>query len=219
MHIVYLHGFASSPQSGKAQFFKRKFEERGISIQIPELEQGDFERLTISRMLEVVGKTIAGRSCVLIGSSLGGFTSALYAARHPREVERMVLLAPALQFAKRWKERFGAEELAEWKRQGSKSFYHYGHKHDVRLGYSFVEDAMQYEGEPEFPQPALILHGTRDEVVPVAMSRDYAAHHSNVILMEFDSGHELTDVTEELWREILAFPGILRSGHVDKSRL
>ena len=29
MRIVYLHGFASSPQSSKAQFFQKKFAERG----------------------------------------------------------------------------------------------------------------------------------------------------------------------------------------------
>ena len=205
MHVVYLHGFASSPQSSKAQFFKRKFEERGISIDIPELDEGSFERLTISGMLKVVGERVAGRSCVLMGSSLGGFTAALYAARHPWEVERMVLLAPALQFSQRWNARFGAGELAEWKRQGGKNFYRYGRKREERLGYSFVEDAMQFEEEPEFPQPALILHGTQDEVVPVAASRDYAARHANVILKEFASGHELTDVTEDLWREVDAF--------------
>jgi pimeloyl-ACP methyl ester carboxylesterase len=213
MHIVYLHGFASSPQSGKARFFKSKFEERGISIDIPELDAGSFERLTVSGMLDVVDQLVAGRSCVpgsfvMMGSSLGGFIAALYAARHPREVERMVLLAPALQFAKRWKARFGADELDEWKRQGWKSFYHYGRKRDERLGYSFVEDAMQFEGEPEFPQRALILHGSADETVPVEMSRDYTASHANVILKELASGHELTDVTEDLWRETAAFLGI-----------
>ena len=208
MHIVYLHGFASSPQSSKAQFFRRKFEERGISIDIPELEAGSFERLTVSGMLGTVGQIVSGQSCVLMGSSLGGFTAALYAARHPEEVERLVLLAPALQFAKRWKARFGPEELDEWKRQSWKNFYHYGRKRDERLGYSFVEDAMQFEAEPEFPQPALILHGSRNEVVPVEMSRDYTASHANVILKEFASGHELTDVTEELWRETTAFLGI-----------
>ena len=207
MHIVYLHGFASSPQSGKAQFFKRKFEERGISIQVPELDRGSFERLTVSGMLDVVGQTIAGRRCVLMGSSLGGFTAALHAARHPETVERMILLAPALQFSKRWKARFSPEELAEWKRQGSKNFYHYGRKREEPLGYSFVEDAMQFEGEPDFSQPALILHGTLDDVVPVEMSREYAARHANVRLKEFASGHELTDVTEGLWRETSVFLG------------
>ena len=209
MHIVYLHGFASSPQSSKARFFKRKFEDRGISIDIPELDEGDFERLTISAMLEVVRQAVVRRpakqACVLMGSSLGGFTAGLYAARHPEEVERLVLLAPALEFAKKWRARFSAEELAEWKRQGWKSFYHYGRKREERLGYSFVEDAMQFEGEPVFPQPALILHGSRDEIVPVALSRDYAQRYPNAKLTEYPSGHELTDVTEDLWNAAAAF--------------
>ncbi|HEV2200876.1 MAG TPA: YqiA/YcfP family alpha/beta fold hydrolase [Bryobacteraceae bacterium] len=212
MHIVYLHGFASSPQSSKAQFFKRKFEELGIMIEIPELDGGNFERLTVSGMLEVVNRVIeeraAGRTVVLIGSSLGGFVAGLYAARHPREVERLVLLAPALQFAQRWRARFPAEELAEWKRQGWKDFYHYGRKRDEPLGYSFIEDAAQFEDEPESPQPTLILHGSRDEIVPVEMSRDYARRHPQVELKEFASGHEMTDGMEDLWLETAAFLGL-----------
>jgi pimeloyl-ACP methyl ester carboxylesterase len=212
MHIVYLHGFASSPQSSKAQFFKRQFEERGISIDIPELDEGNFERLTVSGMLEVADRAVSRGSpdqkCILMGSSLGGFVAGLYAARHPREVERLVLLAPALEFAVKWRARFSAAELAEWKRQGGKTFYHYKHKREERLGYAFVEDAMRFEGEPVFPQPALILHGSRDEVVPIELSRDYAKRHPNAQLKEFDSGHELTDVTEDLWTETAAFLGL-----------
>lgn len=212
MHIVYLHGFASSPRSSKAQFFKRKFEQRGvspgISMDMPELDEGNFERLTVSGMLDVVGRVIAGRTVVLMGSSLGGFVAALYAARHAREVERLVLLAPALQFAQRWRARFSAEELAEWKRRGWKEFYHYGGKRDERLGYAFIEDAAQFEGEPEFPQPALILHGSRDEIVPAETSRDFVRRHPQVTLKEFDSGHEMTDVMEDLWRETAPFLGL-----------
>jgi pimeloyl-ACP methyl ester carboxylesterase len=208
MHLAYLHGFASSPQSSKAQFFKRKFEQRGISMQIPELDAGDFERLTVSGMLETVRATVDGRTGVLMGSSLGGFVAALYAARHPREVERLVLLAPALQFSKRWRARFSPEELAEWKRLGWKNFYHYGRKREERLAYSFIEDAARFESEPEFPQPALILHGSRDEIVPVEMSRDYVLCHPQAKLKEFDSGHEMTDVLEDLWRETAAFLGL-----------
>lgn len=212
MHIVYLHGFASSPQSSKAQFFKRQFEQRGISIEVPELDEGKFERLTVSAMLDVVGRVIeertAGRPVVLIGSSLGGFVAALYAARHPQEVERLVLLAPALQFSRRWRARFSAEELSAWKLQGWKDFYHYGHKRDERLGYSFIEDAARFEEEPEFPQPALILHGSRDEVVPIEVSRDYVRRHPHAKLKEFDSGHEMTEVMEDLWRETAAFLGL-----------
>src|SRR5437899_8000134 len=95
--IVYLHGFASGPQSSKAQFFRRKFAERGVTLRIPQLDEGDFEGLTISGQLGVIERAAAAAPVSLIGSSLGGYLGALYAARHP-EVEWLVLLAPAFQF-------------------------------------------------------------------------------------------------------------------------
>lgn len=202
--IIYLHGFASSPQSGKAQFFRRKFSERGVTIRIPRLDQGDFEGLTISKQLGVIERAAEGRPTNLIGSSLGGYLAALYAARHP-EVEWLVLMAPAFQFPRRWRERFSAEELAEWKRRGSRPFFHYGYKKNRLLDYQFVEDAVQYEDEPKFGQPALVLHGTEDTVVPADVSREFARSHPNVTLRLLRSGHELTDVLDELWAETATF--------------
>ena len=37
MQVLYLHGFASSPQSSKATFLSRKFTERGIRVIVPDL--------------------------------------------------------------------------------------------------------------------------------------------------------------------------------------
>ena len=202
--IIYLHGFASSPQYGKAQFFRRKFSERGVTIRIPRLDQGDFEGLTISKQLGVIERAAEGRPTNLIGSSLGGYLAALYAARHP-EVEWLVLMAPAFQFPRRWRERFSAEELAEWKRRGSRPFFHYGYKENRLLDYRFVEDAVEYEDEPEFGQRALVLHGTEDTVVPADVSREFARSHPNVTLRLLRSGHELTDVLDELWAETATF--------------
>ena len=206
--IVYLHGFASSPQSSKAQFFKRKFDALGVRFEAPQLDQGDFERLTISSQLGVVERAVAGRPVVLIGSSLGGYLAALYAARHPDQVERMVLLAPAFEFSTRWRARFRPRDLELWKQQGSAPFFHFGYNSAQRLGYSFVEDANQYEGAPDFHQPALILHGSEDPVVPASVSREFAAGRSNVHLHLFPSGHELTDVLPGLWNETSGFLGL-----------
>ena len=55
---------------------------------------------------------------------------------------------------------------------------------------------MKYEDEPAFRQPALVLHGRKDEVVPAALSKAFAEGHPNVTLRLVDSGHELTDVLE-----------------------
>jgi hypothetical protein len=210
--IVYLHGFASSPQSSKAQFFRRKFAERGISMEIPQLDEGRFEQLTISGQLAVIEKAVGDQSAILMGSSLGGYLAALYAslhaAQHPQQIEKVVLLAPAFQFPRRWRERYSPEDWALWQRTGSTSVFHYGDGKLRPLGYQFVEDAARYQDEPEFPQPALILHGVRDSVVPAAISSAYAARHPGAKLVLFKSGHELTDVLEPMWSEVAAFLGV-----------
>jgi pimeloyl-ACP methyl ester carboxylesterase len=204
--IVYLHGFGSGPESTKARFFRDQFAARGVNIEIPQLDEGDFELLTVTRQLRVIDRSVNGRSAILMGSSLGGYLTALYASTHPN-IERVVLLAPAFQFPKRWRQRFSGEELAAWKASGSKLFYHYGYKAERPLGYQFVEDSVQYPEAPDFQQPALILHGTADTVVPVEVSREFAARHPNATLRELDSGHELTDVLDRLWSETTVFLG------------
>jgi uncharacterized protein len=202
--FVYLHGFASSPQSSKAQFFRKRFAEKGLELEVPRLDGGDFTRLSITGQLRLIADIIAAQPSILIGSSLGGYLAALYAARHP-DVEKLVLLAPALQFPSRFRERYSAQDLARWQRDGAVSVFHYGYKREVPLGYQIVEDAQTYENEPEFAQPALLLHGSRDAIVPASISTGYAARHPNVTLRLFDSGHELTDVLEDLWEETSTF--------------
>jgi uncharacterized protein len=202
--IVYLHGFASSPQSGKAQFFRRRFEERGLRIEIPQLDQGDFTSLTITSQLEVIERVVGDAPAILMGSSLGGYLAALYASRH-EAVKKLVLMAPAFRFPKRWRERYSEQQIEQWRRRGTLPVYHYAYDEQRPLGYAIVEDAPRYEAEPEVSQPALILHGTWDEVVPVTVSREYASHHANVTLREFASGHALNDVVEDMWTEVAEF--------------
>jgi len=203
--VVYLHGFASSPHSSKAQFFRLKFAASGVAMEIPQLDEGRFEDLTISGQLRVIERAVGDEPAILIGSSLGGYLAALYANRHPAEVEKLVLLAPAFQFPRRWRERYSDQDWERWKSEGSTPVFHYGDGRLRRLGYQFVEDAAQYEDEPEFPQPGLILHGVRDSVVPAEISRVYAARRPNTRVVLFESGHELTDVLEPMWHEIMNF--------------
>jgi pimeloyl-ACP methyl ester carboxylesterase len=207
VRIVYLHGFASSPQSGKAQFFAARFAECGIPVEIPQLDEGDFPHLTITRQLGVIERTVAERPAILMGSSLGGYLAALFASRH-QAVEKLILMAPAFQFPRRWRERYPTGEMAVWKNKGTWPIFHYGHGKEIPLAYRFVEDSEQYEDEPEFSQPAILFHGTHDPVVPAGVSEEYARRHSNVSLHLLDSGHELTDVMEAMWREIQRFLGL-----------
>ena len=77
-HFIYLHGFASSPESTKAVYLRDRFAELQINLTIPDLNQGDFSHLTISRQLEQVAAELPPppTPVTLIGSSLGGLTAA-----------------------------------------------------------------------------------------------------------------------------------------------
>ncbi len=188
MRFVYLHGFASSPQSAKARAFQSALPD----LEVPALDAGDFEHLTISGQLEVVEELLHGEPARLIGSSMGGYLAALYAVGHP-EISRMVLLAPALGFAPRWKEKTGLE------------VFHHGTGTMRSVHYGLIEDSMRYPPVPGFTQPALILHGVNDEVVPVENSRRFAAAHANARLIELDSDHALMDVLDEIVRQSVPF--------------
>ncbi len=81
--ILYLHGFASGPSSARRNISGSVLEGAGFSVTIPDLAEGDFESLTLSGQLEVISPRRGGRDPVtLIGSSMGGYLAALYAARH-----------------------------------------------------------------------------------------------------------------------------------------
>jgi len=191
--VLYLHGFASAPSSSKARSFREHLEGVGASVEIPDLASGDFEHLTITAQLGVIERCAKGQPVCLVGSSMGGYLAALYAARHP-EVSRLVLLAPAFGFARRWAEYLGPERVAEWRQRGVLEVFHYGDNRMHELHYGLLEDAVRYEPFPNFRMPALILHGIHDDVVPVASSREFTVAHSNARLEVLESGHQLLDV-------------------------
>jgi hypothetical protein len=51
----------------------------------------------------------------------------------------------------------------------------------------------------------MIFHGTQDSVVPVSLSQKYASGTNNVSLKLLNSGHELTDVLDEIWNDAKPF--------------
>jgi pimeloyl-ACP methyl ester carboxylesterase len=204
VRFIYLHGFASGPSSGKAQYFRQRFLQRGKVLEIPDLVEGDFSSLTVTGQLEVIERIGGNNPVTLIGSSMGGYLAALYASIHP-ETHKLVLLAPAFQFPARWPDELGPEKAAEWRQTGSLEVFHYREGRPRQIGWQLIEDAQRYDPEPSFLQPALIFHGTNDTVVSPAYSKAFASRHPNVRLFLLDSDHQLTDSTDLIWKEMAAF--------------
>jgi len=205
--IIYLHGFASGAASKKAAYFRGRFAARGIKIEAPDLAAGDFDHLTITGQLKVIERAVHDEPVRMIGSSLGGYLAALYASQH-QEVERLVLMAPAFNFIAGFREQLGPEAMRQWKESGMLPVTHYADGRVHQLHYGLMEDGGEYDAYPSFHQPAIIFHGRNDEVVPPEHSITFAQRCSNVELHLLDSGHELQDVLDEMWRGTERFMGL-----------
>jgi len=208
MHqFIYLHGFASSPQSTKAKDLRDRFAQLNIPLMVPDLNQGDFTHLTLTRQLKQVEAEFPtdATPITLIGSSFGGLTAAWLGQTHP-QIERLVLLAPAFGFLSHWLPRLGYEQTQQWKNEGFLSVYHYGSEKMMPISYNFAEDAAQYrESEIQRPVPTLIIHGSKDEVIPAQASVDFASSRPWVKLIELESDHALFDVRDTIWDAIVQF--------------
>ncbi len=120
-------------------------------------------------------------------------------------MERVVLLAPAFGFYDLWRKELGQEKLETWRKNGTVSVFHYGEGKEMPLDFGLMEDAARFEAFPEIRQPGLLFHGLDDPLVPIEQSRRYVAARPNLHLMEFKSGHELTDVLEDMWKAASSF--------------
>ena len=174
-------------------------------METPDLAAGDFEHLTLSGQLRTVQGLLAAGPAILFGSSMGGYLAAMAAENYSEQVAKVVLLAPAFGFYNLWKTELGQEKLETWRKNGTISVFHYGEGRELPLSYGLMEDAAQFAPFPEIRQPGLLFHGVNDPLVPIQQSRDYAAHHKNVRLVEFQSGHELTDVLDDMWKAARTF--------------
>jgi hypothetical protein len=212
--FFYLHGFASSPRSTKAQELRARFEKlhrnrfdtERLALHIPDLNQNDFTHLTLTRQLQQVKALLSTNASVtLIGSSFGGLTAAWLGESCP-QVERLVLLAPAFRYLHHWLPTIEPTQLQNWQAGQPLLVYHYGEQRLLPLDYQIVSDLQQYdEAHLQKPIPTLIVHGTRDEVIPVQSSRDYAIDRPWVQLIELNSDHALTNQSAQIWQEIYKF--------------
>lgn len=210
--VLYLHGFASSPDSTKARFFRERLGFRGVTLATPDFNEPDFTTLTMSRMLEQLARTIdgLGSPVTLMGSSLGAALAVLGAARFGDAVERLVLLAPAVMFARPGHALLPPERIADWERRGALPFFHYAYNEERLLNVEFYRDSLRHDAfDVMFGQPTLIFQGMRDAVVDVRSVEAFARSRTNVTLSLLDDDHQLLASLPAMWDDVEDFLGLL----------
>ena len=202
LNVVYLHGFASSAKSTKGTFFTAQLRQLGVTVHSPDFNAPDFSTLTITRMIQQVEQVIEGppgEPVTLIGSSLGGFIALQVAMR--RQIDRLVLLAPAIDFTGNRLRELGDRGLDEWKRTGELQVFHYGFGRIMPLNYQFYTDACDYSCiDAKLALPIQIFQGRRDTAVNPESVERWARARSNVELHMLDDDHQLTSSLETIWQ-------------------
>jgi pimeloyl-ACP methyl ester carboxylesterase len=208
--VVYLHGFASSAQSTKGTYLSQRLSEHGVALKSPDFNRPDFTSLTITRMLaQLEAELDRVETATLIGSSLGGTLAVIAAARFQKQVDKLVLLAPAVMFAKEGHHLLPPERIAEWRRRGALPFFHYGYGEQRLLNVEFYEDSLQYDPfDALFHQPTLILQGAHDQAVDPRAVELFARDRPNVTLRMLDDDHQLVRSLPQMWNEMKAFLGL-----------
>jgi pimeloyl-ACP methyl ester carboxylesterase len=208
-HVFYLHGFASSPKSTKVGYFSERLREHGIDVRCPDFNQPDFATLTITRMLDQLGaelSTLDDAPATLFGSSLGGTLAILAAERFAARIDRLVLMAPAVMFAKPGHHLLPPERIDEWQRRGSLPFFHYADNAERPLNFMFYEDSLRYDAfEATIHQPTLIFQGLHDASVDHRTVEAFAQTRPGVTLSLLDDDHQLIASLGRMWTDIRAF--------------
>ena len=96
---LYLHGFRGDQESTKGGIFRKRFAEKGIELNVFDVKAGKGHadtRVSISLQALEAFYDEHKTPLRLIGSSMGGYISAVYASQHPTHVDRIVLLNPAV---------------------------------------------------------------------------------------------------------------------------
>jgi pimeloyl-ACP methyl ester carboxylesterase len=146
--------------------------------------EGRQEDLTISGIVNDIRAAVdhacretGGTEVNLVAASFGGGISGFYASRFPRQVSRLVLLNPLLNYKKRfiddkpfWRddhiEEKAGRELAE---RG-----YLLHSPTFKLGRPLLNEVFYLQPHRmlgEILAPTLIVHGTQDTFIPIDSSR------------------------------------------------
>jgi hypothetical protein len=193
---LYLHGFASGPESSKGVALSEHYARQGIHLRRLNLRQPSLEHLRLSAMMRTVREAIGGERerAVVFGSSLGGLTACRVAEEDAR-VCALVLLAPALRAMEQMRRRVGEPGMRRWEDTGWMELQDHAEKRMARVDFGFVQDVEALDGRgggwPDVRVPTLIIHGRQDDTCDISASRQWARGKRHVRLVEVDDGHEL----------------------------
>ncbi len=140
----------------------------------------------------------------LLGASFGGGLVAYYAAKRPKELERLVLLNPQLNYKNRYVDQkpwWSGDQLQPEAARSLQERGYLRHSASVKHGRALLNEVFWVQPHlalPEITAPTLIVHGTHDTFVPIDSSRNAVkTFKSTVELVEIEGAQHGFAVHED----------------------
>lgn len=176
---IIFHGFTGCNTGTKFSYTRlsRMLEKQGIgTIRMDFLGSGEsdleFKDMTFQNelecaeiVLEEVLKLESTTEVYVLGHSMGGAIASELAKRHPLDIQKMCLWAPALNLP----------EAIEYLKGHVKEADYYDHN-GFEISHEFVEDITSrnlYKDLDIYHHDLMIIHGTKDTTVPFEISQKY----------------------------------------------
>ena len=131
------------------------------------------------------------------------------ALRYPERIDRLVLLAPALDFDGNRLRTLGDRGIDEWRRTDELQVFHYGFGRMMPVHFGLYADAERYDTfNARVDMPILIFQGRRDTSVDPATVVRWAAVRPNATLRLLDDDHQLHASLDLIGTETAEFLGL-----------
>lgn len=127
----------------------------------------------------------------VLGVSQGGVVATLYAAEHPEQVHKLILLFPAFVLFDDVQETYQRLNVSSVDELPTSLIHR-----NAQLGSIYIKDAMSVniqEKQEALSVPTLIVHGTDDEVVPYRYAQIAVQNMQNAQLVTVENGRHWLD--------------------------
>jgi pimeloyl-ACP methyl ester carboxylesterase len=179
-----MHGLGGFKEQAHIEAFAETFRDKGYAVVRFDTtntfgeSDGNYQDATTTNYLEDLEGVIEWAKTqkwyqepfILVGHSLGGFCSTLYAEKHPEKIKALAPISMVVS-GKLWEGLHPRELMKKWKEEGLWNKGESVSKPGVMkiLKWSFAEDIMQYdalEGADKLMMPVLLVVGSEDHGTP-----------------------------------------------------
>lgn len=182
--VFIMHGLGGFKEQDHIQTFAEVFEENNFAVVLFDAthtygeSEGDYEDATTTNYFEDLEDVINWAQTQswyqepfwLVGHSLGGISTALYAERYPQKVKALAPTATVVSGKLSYEDSSQSEKVSDWKKTGWLVEPSNAVSGRIKkLKWAEMEDRMKYDLLPEahkLNMPVLLIVGELDELTP-----------------------------------------------------